>query len=147
MSETNAIQSKTGVIIQVSIMQPFNIWPTYSHPCIKAKNMITIKQCKNETQVQIWWDILQYEKTAMQATVKIHWIPPKFAMLWFKICFTDHNEILLTSRQYYCHDVCKISLWSAECVMNKSIVKFHWISNLIEISLVGQVPRHCFYLK
>ena len=53
---------------------------------------------------------------------------------------TDHNEMLHISRQCYCHDVCKILLWLVEYVLNKSITKFHWISNLIEISLVGQVP-------
>ena len=31
---------------------------------------------------------------------------PKFAVLWFKMCSTDHNKILHTSRQYNCRDVC-----------------------------------------
>ena len=39
-------------------------------------------------------------------------IRPKFAVLWFKMFSTDHNEILHTSRQLRCRDVCKISLWS-----------------------------------
>ena len=39
-------------------------------------------------------------------------IQPKFAVLWFEIYSTDHNEILHTSRQLHCRDVCKISLWS-----------------------------------
>ena len=37
-------------------------------------------------------------------------IRPKFAVLWFKMYSTDHNEILHTSRQCNCRDVCKISL-------------------------------------
>ena len=39
-------------------------------------------------------------------------IQPKFAVLCFEIYSTDHNEILHTSRQLHCRDVCKISLWS-----------------------------------
>ena len=62
----------------------------------------------------------------------------KFSMLWFKMCLIDHKNILHTSRQCYCRDVCKISLWSAEYIMNKNIARFNWILNLIEISLVGQ---------
>ena len=56
------------------------------------------------------------------------------------MCSTDHNKILHMSQQYYCHDMCKISLWLAKYVMNKSISKFHWILNSIEILLVGQAP-------
>ena len=67
-------------------------------------------------------------------------IRSNFAVLWSIIYSTDHNEILHTSRQCYCRDVCKMSLWSAKYVMNKSIAKCHWISNLIEIQLVGQAP-------
>ena len=67
-------------------------------------------------------------------------IRSKVVVLWFEMFSTDHNEILHMSRQCYCHDVCKILLWWVEYVLNKSITKFHWISNLIEISLVGQVP-------
>ena len=29
---------------------------------------------------------------------------------WFKLCRTGHNDILHTSRQFNCRDVCKISL-------------------------------------
>ena len=68
-------------------------------------------------------------------------IQAKFVVLWFKMGSTDHNEILHTSRQYYYRDVCKISLWSAEYVMNKNIAKFDWISNLFEILLVGWGAR------
>ena len=45
-------------------------------------------------------------------------IRPKFAVLWFKIYWTDHNKILHTSRQYNCHEVCKISLWSIKRILN-----------------------------
>ena len=34
-----------------------------------------------------------------------------------------------------------MSLWSGKYVMNKSIMIFHWILNLIEILLVGRVPE------
>ena len=34
----------------------------------------------------------------------------------------------------------QLLLWSAECIVNKSIIKFHWMSNSIAISLVGRVP-------
>ena len=67
-------------------------------------------------------------------------IPSNFVVPWFKSFPTDHNEILHTPGQCYCRDVCTIMLWSVESVMNKSISKFHWISNSIEISLVGQAP-------
>ena len=45
-------------------------------------------------------------------------IRPKFEVPWFEIHFTDHNEMLHTSRQLHCRDVCKISLWSAKCICN-----------------------------
>ena len=45
-------------------------------------------------------------------------IRPKFAVLWFKLYSTDHNEILHTSRQCNCLDVCKISLLSVEHILN-----------------------------
>ena len=68
------------------------------------------------------------------------YIRPKFAILWFKMFSTDHNEILHMSRQCNCRDVCKISLWSAEYIMNKTITKFNWISNSFETLLVGRAP-------
>ena len=40
-------------------------------------------------------------------------IRSKCAVIWFQMCSIDHNEILHTSRQCYCRNVCKISLWSA----------------------------------
>ena len=34
------------------------------------------------------------------------------------IYVADHNDTLHTSRQCHCRDVCKISLWSVECIRN-----------------------------
>ena len=34
----------------------------------------------------------------------------------------------------------KISLWSVEIIVNQSTANFYWISNSIEISLVGRAP-------
>ena len=47
-------------------------------------------------------------------------IRPKFAVIWFRMYSTDHNEILRTSRQCNCNcrDVCKISLWSVEHILS-----------------------------
>ena len=50
---------------------------------------------------------------------KIQW---QFTVLWFKMCSADHNNILHVSQQCHCLNVCKILLWLAECVMNKSIL-------------------------
>ena len=47
-------------------------------------------------------------------------IRSKYGALWFKICSTEHNEILHTSRQLRCRDVCKILLWSVQHVLNQS---------------------------
>ena len=58
-------------------------------------------------------------------------IRSKFAVLWFEICFTYRSYILHMSRQCYCGDMCKISLWSTEYIMNKIIAKFHWIPNCL----------------
>ena len=55
----------------------------------------------------------------------------------------DHNDILHTSRQCHCRDVCKISLWSVEYIRNYSVLNFYRISNSIEICLVGQAPGLC----
>ena len=46
---------------------------------------------------------------------EIRW---KFITLWCKIYAADHNDILHTSRQCHCRDVCKISLWSVEYIRN-----------------------------
>ena len=43
--------------------------------------------------------------------------------------FTDHNEILHTSRQSNCREVCKLSLWSVEHILNYSTPSFDRISN------------------
>ena len=56
-------------------------------------------------------------------------IGPKFAVLWFKAYSTDHNEILHTSRQLHCRDVCKISSWSVTHVLNWSTPNLGRISN------------------
>ena len=53
---------------------------------------------------------------------------------------TDHKKFLHTPRQCNYRDVRKISLWSVEHILNKTIPNFGRISNLIEISLVGQAP-------
>ena len=51
---------------------------------------------------------------------------------------TNHNEILNTTRQYNCRDVCKFSLRSSEHILNYSTPNFDRISNSIEIPLVGR---------
>ena len=45
-------------------------------------------------------------------------IRPKDAVLWFKMYSIDHNEILHTSLLCNCRDVCKISLWSLQYILN-----------------------------
>ena len=68
-------------------------------------------------------------------------IRSKFAVLWFKMCSVDHNEILHKSRQCFCRNKCKILLWSAECITNKkNHYKIFLNLNSIEIS-VGQAPK------
>ena len=42
------------------------------------------------------------------------------SMGFCKIWWTDRNEILHTSRQCNCRDVCKISLWCMEYILNQS---------------------------
>ena len=59
---------------------------------------------------------------------------------WFKMYSTNPNEILHTSRQWYCRGACKISLWSATCVLNWRTPNFGRIANSNEISLVGRAP-------
>ena len=56
------------------------------------------------------------------------------------MCLTEHTEILHTSRQLHCRDLCKIPLWLVEYVLNQSSAKFDRISNSIEIPLVGRAP-------
>ena len=74
-------------------------------------------------------------------------IRSKFSVLWFKMCSTNHNEVLHMPHQYYCRDVCKISLWSAEYAMNPCIAKFNWILISIKISIVGQAPAHLYQVN
>ena len=37
--------------------------------------------------------------------------------------------------------MCKISLWSVEYILNQSTTNFGWVSNSIEISLLGLAPE------
>ena len=60
-----------------------------------------------------------------------------------KSCTRHDSIIVLTFARCRCEDsgdLCKISLWSADYIMNKNILKSHWISNSIEIPLVGRAP-------
>ena len=68
---------------------------------------------------------------------EIQW---SFVMFFFITYAADHNEIVHTSRQCNYRDMCKISLWSVERILNQSTANFDWISNSIEIALVGQAP-------
>ena len=43
---------------------------------------------------------------------------PKFAVLWFEMSWTDHDEILHISWHLHCCDMCQISLWSFEHISN-----------------------------
>ena len=74
-------------------------------------------------------------------------IRPKFAVLWFKTNSVNHNEILHTSRQCNCRDVCKILLWSVEHILNYSTPISYQISNSIKIPLVGQAPGRTMSLE
>ena len=56
-----------------------------------------------------------------------------------KMCTTDHNKIVHTSRQCNCRDVCKISLYLFS-IFETSIPNFDRISNSIKIALVGRAP-------
>ena len=57
---------------------------------------------------------------------------------------TDDNEILYTSKQLYCHGMCKISLSLVEHILNPSAAYFGQISNSIDIPLVGRAPGTTF---
>ena len=61
-------------------------------------------------------------------------------MLLSIIHSVDHNEILHTSRQCNCRDVCKIPLWSVEHIINQSTPKFDRILNSIKIPFMGRAP-------
>ena len=56
---------------------------------------------------------------------------PKVGVLGFKTYSADHNKILHMSRQ-----LCKISLWLVENILNYSTPNFDRISNSIEIPFV-----------
>ena len=58
------------------------------------------------------------------------------------MCLTDSDNILHMSLQCYCGDLCAISLWFAEYIMNKGITKFDWILNSIRILWVGRAPDY-----
>ena len=68
-------------------------------------------------------------------------IQSKFGMLWFKICPTNHKEILHMSWQLHCHDMCKFCCDPTEYVVDKSNTMFHWISNLITNIICGTHAR------
>ena len=98
----------------------------------------------------------------------------KFTVFSFKMWSADHDKILYMSWEFYCRDMCKISLWSAECILNRKYrtvnfhrisnlwhvqnfvlivwiyneqhYKFNWLLNSIEISLVGWAPGLWFAL-
>ena len=44
----------------------------------------------------------------------------------------DHDKIMHTSRQLHCRNVCKISSWSVEHILNQSTANFGRISKLIK---------------
>ena len=83
--------------------------------------------------LMILWSLCCHDARPTNVTSIEFEIWSKFWVLWFKVCSTNHKEILYMSRQWNCRDICTISLWSAEYVMNKSITKFQWISILIEM--------------
>ena len=62
--------------------------------------------------------------TIFQSNSKLDQI---FKCSGLKMYSTNHNEILHTSRQCNCRDVCKISVWSVEHVLNftKFFIKFN----------------------
>ena len=57
-------------------------------------------------------------------------IRPKFPLSWFKMYSTNHNKILHMSRQCNCCDMCKMSLWSAKQILNKSTPNFELNRNI-----------------
>ena len=66
-------------------------------------------------------------------------IRPKIPVLWFKMHSADHDEILHTSRQFNCRDVCKnfaVISW----YFRLEYSNFAQISNSIKILLVGRMP-------
>ena len=66
-------------------------------------------------------------------------IIPKFKVLWFKMCSSDHNVILHTTQQLLSF-LCKILLYSVEQILDYSTPNFYPFWNSIKIPLVGCVP-------
>ena len=52
-------------------------------------------------------------------------IRSKFWELKFEIRLTNHSEILYTSRQLHCREVCEISLWSVAYILDQSTANFY----------------------
>ena len=107
-----------------------------------STSIIHCRMCTfRNNQVQTHCDLMttiEYHRSGTRPTIGISIkfkIRSKFGVLWFKMGSPNHNKIFNYSQQCYCPVVYKISLWSAEYVMNKSITKIHWISNSIKITL------------
>ena len=69
-------------------------------------------------------------------------IRPFLEVLWFKMYFIDHNEIMHTSRQSNCRGVWKLTLWSIDHALNDCSPLVDRISNSIEIPSVGTGPGY-----
>ena len=65
---------------------------------------------------------------------------PKLGVHYFKICLTNHNEILHTLQQLHCCDVWEILLRLVGNMLNQSTTNYDRILKSIEISLVGWAP-------
>ena len=52
----------------------------------------------------------------------------------------DHNKILHMLWHCYCRDMCKISLWSVEDILNHSTPNFYQILNSVETLFMEWVP-------
>ena len=70
---------------------------------------------------------------------EIQW---NFAMLLFVAYSVDHNEVLHRSRQCYCHDVCKVFLWSVNHILSQNTLNFDRISNSMEMPLMDMRLIH-----
>ena len=68
-------------------------------------------------------------------------IRSKLGLFYFKICSTDHNDILRhTSRQMHCRDVCNILLWSVEYILSRRHCKLWSNFEFDRNILVGRAP-------
>ena len=79
------------------------------------------QRASDAENISIWWRHHGEWRPGARPTndISIEFeIRPNFAVLWFKMFSTDHNEISHTSRQCNCRDVCKISLWSSMYILN-----------------------------